>query len=117
MFEKSSPAVCEPDPLEPGQLAPLEQSLRSRLGHRIQGLRIWFEPHGLVLAGHTRSYYDKQVAQHTLREILGRDVADNRIAVDTASGDVQSAGFDDRGNHFGPGPTAKHRTHLQHFPR
>ena len=117
MFEKSSPVVCEPDSSEPAEVPTLEQSLRSRLGHRIQDLRIWLEPHGLVMTGFTRSYYDKQMAQHAVREILGRDVADNRIAVNTASGDVQSGGFDFRGNHFGHNPTAQHRTHLQHFPR
>ena len=117
MFEKSSSAVCEPNPRERDQLALVEQSVRCRLGHRVQDLRIWFEPHGLVITGYTRSYYDKQMAQHAVREILGRDVADNRIAVDTASGGIQSVGSDYRGKHFGHGPTAKHRTHLQHFPR
>ena len=117
MFEKPSPADCEAGPPEPAQAARLEQTLRCRLGHRIQGLRIWFEPHGLVITGYTRSYYDKQMAQQAVREILGRDVADNRIAVDTGSGDIHSGGFEYRSHHSGHGPTAKHRPHLQHFPR
>jgi hypothetical protein len=113
MSENSSETVREFDPPNPDQTVPLEQLLRCRLGHRVNDLRVWFEPHGLVITGYTRSYYDKQMAQHVVREIFGRDVADNRIAVDSASGENHLA----RGHHCGHGLVSKHRPHLRHFPK
>jgi hypothetical protein len=65
------------------EIAPIEQRLRCRLGHRVHDLRIWVEPHGLIITGCTSSYYDKQMAQHLVREMSGLGVADNRIVVDS----------------------------------
>jgi len=66
-----------------GDIALIEQALRCRLGHRVRDLRIWVEPHGVIIAGSASSYYDKQMAQHLVSEAGGLAVADNRIVVDS----------------------------------
>lgn len=79
--------LCPPGPPDSPEraadIAPIEQAIRCRLGHRIRDLRIWIEPHGLVIDGGASSYYDKQMAQHLVRELSGLGVADNRIVVDS----------------------------------
>ena len=70
----------------------IEQGLRFRLGYRVHDLRLWFEPHGLVITGRAESYYDKQLAQQIVKELGELNVAENRIVVDTppAGSDLKS---------------------------
>ncbi|HUE15856.1 MAG TPA: hypothetical protein VMR25_16925 [Planctomycetaceae bacterium] len=83
MAENSSPPGPPDSPERAADIAPIEQAIRCRLGHRVRDLRLWIEPHGLVIDGGASSYYDKQMAQHLVRELSGLDVADNRIVVDS----------------------------------
>jgi len=118
MSANSSPANCELCSQNQIDLAQMEQSLRCRLGHHVQDLRIWTEPHGLVITGCTRSYYDKQMAQHLVREIFGQDVADNRIAVNSGLAETRTGhSIELRKHQVEGGLTARHCPHRQHFPR
>jgi len=67
------------------QLGQIEEMLQFRLGHRIRDLRIWVEPHGIILSGYAASYYDKQMAQHMIRELTNLGVGDNRIVVNAGA--------------------------------
>jgi hypothetical protein len=64
-------------------LGDVEQVLRCRLGVRVRDLELRAEAHGLVIVGRTTSYYDKQLAQNIVHELCGRQVAENRISVDS----------------------------------
>jgi hypothetical protein len=101
----------------PAELGRFAESLRRRLGHRIEDLRIWFEPHGLVVWGIARSYYDKQMAQQIVKELLSRDVAENRISVGPAFEDLRSPADAFAAAHRDHRLTARHRPHFQRFPR
>jgi hypothetical protein len=92
------------------QALQIEETLRCRLGHRILDLRLWTEPHGFVLSGCSRSYYDKQLAQQTMKEISGFDVADNRIVVDSRAMDSNPVGADELTQH-GPHAGDPRRVH------
>ena len=75
---------------QPGQetiegMAHLEQVLRHRLVSRIHDVQLRLEPHGVVIVGRTASYYDKQLAQHIIKQLCGWNVAENRIASIPAS--------------------------------
>jgi hypothetical protein len=83
MAENSSPPGPSDSPERAADIALMAQAIRCRLGHRIRDLRIWIEPHGLVIDGGVSSDYDKQLAQHLVRELSGLGVADKRIVVDS----------------------------------
>ena len=98
--------------------ATIEQRLRCRLGHRVHDLRIWFEPHGLILTGCTSSYYDKQMAQHVVRELSGLGVADNRIVVDSRLAELSVGQSEMQSYPFGHGHSGRHYPpHRHNFPR
>ena len=88
------------------ELSRVEQALRFRLGGRVHDLRLWLEPHGLVLTGRASSYYDKQQAQHLLKELSNLGVADNRIVVDLPSA----------GTGLGPNLDLQHHRHRKGEP-
>lgn len=48
----------------------LEMQILKRLQSRIQDLRIESIPGGLLLRGRTTTYYDKQLAEHALLELV-----------------------------------------------
>jgi hypothetical protein len=62
-------------------LARLEEHVRSRLGGRVQELKVVFMEDGLVLRGYARAYYAKQLAQHALMETTGLPIRANEIEV------------------------------------
>jgi hypothetical protein len=62
----------------------IQQRLQDQLGSRIRDLRVLIEPGGLVISGRSRTYYDKQMAQHIVRQASGLRIADNRIEVDAS---------------------------------
>jgi len=66
------------------ELCSIEQRLQCRLGSRVREVQLRVEPHGLVIIGRSTSYYDKQLAQHIVKELCGLSVAENRIAVDSS---------------------------------
>jgi hypothetical protein len=100
-------------------VALIEEMLRCRLGHRVRDLRISVEPHGLVITGYTTSYYDKQMAQHLVREMSSLGVADNRIVVNSGTeltGGGQGNGFQTSWA-YGDIVEGRHRPRRRHHVR
>ena len=48
----------------------LECHIRTRTGNRLRNLAIQLSPEGISLHGETATYYVKQLAQHSVREML-----------------------------------------------
>jgi hypothetical protein len=59
----------------------LETHLLTRLGSRIRHLRVVCRIDGVVLQGSARTYYVKQLAQHSIMEITDLPIAANEIEV------------------------------------
>ncbi|MGC8643079.1 MAG: hypothetical protein ACP5XB_24735 [Isosphaeraceae bacterium] len=62
-------------------LAWLEDSIKCRLGGRVHDFHILFREQGLVLRGHSHTYYVKQLAQHAVMESVGLPIWANEISV------------------------------------
>jgi len=62
----------------------VEAVLRRQLRGRLWELHIVLQGKGAVLRGRARSYYAKQLAQHTVMEELGLPVLANEIEVHPA---------------------------------
>jgi hypothetical protein len=56
----------------------LARHILDRTGRRVQGLRVEVRPEQVVLRGRTSSYYVKQLAQHSVWDVL----PDARLAND-----------------------------------
>ncbi len=67
---------------EPGDLQVLETHLLRRLSTRVRDLALVARPGGLVLRGRTRTYYEKQLAQHALMEATSTPIMSNEIEVE-----------------------------------
>jgi hypothetical protein len=63
------------------ELAQLETDLQSRLRHYIRDFRMTIRDGGLILYGHTRTYYGKQLAQHGVMERSRLPIRANNIDV------------------------------------
>ncbi len=59
----------------------LKAALERRLGGRARDLRVLVRGGGLVLQGHTSTYYAKQLAQEVVMEAGGMTVLANEIEV------------------------------------
>jgi hypothetical protein len=59
----------------------LEECLRHRLGSQVCDLRLALRGGGVVLQGHARTFYAKQLAQHALMRIARLVIAANEIQV------------------------------------
>jgi hypothetical protein len=59
----------------------LEHHLQSRLSGRVWHLRLVVRKCGLILTGHTRSYYAKQLAQHAVMQATTLPILANEIQV------------------------------------
>jgi len=59
----------------------LEAHLQGCLGARVQDLRLSVRDGGLVLQGHARTYYAKQLAQQAVMETCGLPIRANEIEV------------------------------------
>jgi len=59
----------------------IEQMALRRLNGRVHGLKIMARGDGLVLQGHARTYYAKQLAQHTVMELSTLLIQSNEIVV------------------------------------
>ena len=59
----------------------VEALLKQKLGGRVWNLRLVMEDGGIVLQGHTCSYYAKQLAQHVAMEALQLPIRANQIKV------------------------------------
>ena len=59
----------------------LEALVQRRLNGRVRDLRLLVGDQGLVLQGHTTTYYAKQLAQHAVIEVTGLPILANDIEV------------------------------------
>ena len=59
----------------------LEGIVKVRLHGRVRDFGIIAEPEGLFLRGRARSYYAKQLAQHTVMEVTAMRIVANDIEV------------------------------------
>lgn len=55
--------------------------LQKRCDDRINNLRITVDHHGLILQGHARTHYGKQMAQEVAKSVLGLVIVRNEIEV------------------------------------
>jgi hypothetical protein len=60
----------------------LETQIQSRLSGRVQHFRLVVRGCGLVLMGHARTYYAKQLAQQAVLEATALPIVANEIDVD-----------------------------------
>ncbi len=63
-------------------LRELEAHLQCQLHGRIRGFRLSTHDRGLVLRGHTHTFYAKQLAQHAVMSATDQPIAANEIEVD-----------------------------------
>ena len=59
----------------------LETRVQSRLNGRVRHCRLVLREGGLVLMGHSRTYYAKQLAQHAVMEATRLPIVANEIEV------------------------------------
>jgi hypothetical protein len=61
--------------------AELEARVQCRLSGRVRDFRLIFADKGLVLRGHTHTYYAKQLAQHAVMQATEFTILANEIEV------------------------------------
>jgi hypothetical protein len=61
----------------------LEHHVRVRTGRYIRDLRIELSPERVVLRGRTSTYYLKQLAQQSIRDLLPQTSLENAIVVES----------------------------------
>jgi len=64
-----------------GHVENLEVRLQGKLQGRVRDLQLRLQESGLVLRGHARTYYAKQLAQHTLLTETNLAILANEIEV------------------------------------
>jgi hypothetical protein len=67
-------ATCE-------AVARIEEHVRSRLTGLLRDFQLVFQNNGLVLRGHVRTYYAKQLAQHAVMEASSLPIRANEMKV------------------------------------
>ena len=72
----------------PNAAAELEEIVKARLQGWVQAFQLMSEHHGLVLRGKARSYYAKQLAQHTVMTATTAPIMANDIEVVSACGET-----------------------------
>jgi hypothetical protein len=68
----------------------IEQLVLRRLNGRVRSLKLKVHDNGLVLRGHARTYYGKQLAQHAVMELTKLRIRANEIEVAQVSKDIAS---------------------------
>jgi hypothetical protein len=63
------------------EMEQLETHVQSRLNGRVQHFRLVVRGCGLILTGHARTYYAKQLAQHAVMEATALPIVANEIDV------------------------------------
>jgi hypothetical protein len=63
------------------ELGQLEAHVQSRLSGRIRDIKLEVQEGGLVIRGHTSTYYVKQMAQHAVMEATDLPIVANEIEV------------------------------------
>jgi hypothetical protein len=69
------------DASTPAGAAALETHIQSRLSGRLSCFRLVVVGQGLILRGHTRTYYVKQLAQHEVMTATALPILANEIEV------------------------------------
>ena len=69
------------DPEMSETLARIEEYVRHRLTGLQRNFQLVFRDQGLVLRGHVRSYYAKQLAQHAVMEASSLPILTNEMEV------------------------------------
>ena len=59
----------------------LEAHVQGRTGKQLGNFRLIMQNEGLILKGHSLSYYAKQLAQHAVMEVTGIPIVSNEIEV------------------------------------
>jgi len=59
----------------------LETQIQARLGSRVRQLRVVCQNNGVILQGMSRTYYAKQLAQHSVMEFAKLPILANEIEV------------------------------------
>lgn len=67
--------------LTPNGTTDLEQRILSRLSGRVQCFQLVVKVQGVVLRGHAKTFYAKQLAQHAVMETLALPILANEIEV------------------------------------
>ena len=62
-------------------LARIEEHVRCRLAGLVRDFQLVFRDQGLVLRGHTHTYYAKQLAQHAVMEASSLPIRANEMEV------------------------------------
>lgn len=63
------------------RLAELEEHVRCRLGGRLRDFHLTVGDRGLILRGHARTYYAKQLAQQAVIDVVELPTLVNEIEV------------------------------------
>lgn len=66
---------------EAPEIDQLEACVRCQLSGRIRDFQVLSQDNGLVLKGHSRTYYAKQLAQHAVMEATELPILANEIEV------------------------------------
>jgi len=74
-------SVCNGGKCSDDEVAEWEQHLRDSLSGQIRGLRLVVKARGIILRGHARTYYAKQLAQHFAMELTGLPILANEVEV------------------------------------
>jgi hypothetical protein len=69
------------DPATANGVTEVEARVVCRLGGQIRDFRLVVKEEGLILRGQARTYYAKQLAQHTVMDATGRLILANEIEV------------------------------------
>jgi hypothetical protein len=64
-----------------GEIARLQEQVRSRLRGQVSDLRLLLRDGGLILQGQARTFYAKQLAQHAVMTASRRAIRANEIRV------------------------------------
>jgi hypothetical protein len=59
----------------------IKAGVRRRIGGWVRDFQVQIQDQGLVLRGRTRTYYAKQLVQHTAMEVGGLPILANRVEV------------------------------------
>jgi hypothetical protein len=62
--------------------ARLERQVRQRLYGRLSEFQVLMRERGVILRGRSRTFYEKQLAQHALMQITRLPILANEIEVD-----------------------------------
>jgi hypothetical protein len=76
------PCETSSDLGSPTEIEQLQARVQSRLGGRVRELQVVRLDDGLVLKGQTRTFHEKQLAQHALMKATRRPILANEIEVD-----------------------------------